>query len=86
MKEQLQASHQVNTNVVRKLSRLIWFAVWGVLDTALCDQVYQWFATGGWFSPGTLVSSTNKTDCHDIAKILLKGVLNNMTPDPIWQY
>jgi hypothetical protein len=26
-------------------------------------------AAGQWFSPGTLVSSTNKTDCHDIAKI-----------------
>ena len=25
-----------------------------------------------WFSPGTLVSSTNKTDCHDITEILLK--------------
>jgi hypothetical protein len=25
-----------------------------------------------WFSPGTLVSSTNKTDRHDIAEILLK--------------
>ena len=26
---------------------------------------------GRWFSPGTLVSSTNKTDRHDIAEILL---------------
>ena len=31
-----------------------------------------------WFSPGTLVSSTNKTDCHDIAEILLKVVLNTI--------
>ena len=30
-------------------------------------------ATGRWFSP---VSSTNKTDCHDITEILLKVVLN----------
>jgi hypothetical protein len=28
---------------------------------------------------GTLVSSTNKTDCHDITEILLKVVLNTMT-------
>jgi hypothetical protein len=28
-----------------------------------------------WFSPGPPVSSTNKTDCHDIAEILLKVVL-----------
>jgi len=32
----------------------------------LCDKGCQWFATGWWFSPGSLVSSTNKTDCHDI--------------------
>ena len=30
--------------------------------TTLCDEVCQWLATGQWFSPGTLVSSTNKTD------------------------
>ena len=28
--------------------------------------------TGRWFSPGTPVFSTNKTDHHDIAEILLK--------------
>ena len=32
----------------------------GVLDTTLCDKVCQWLATGHWFSPGTLVSSTIK--------------------------
>ena len=32
----------------------------------LCDKV------GQWFSPGIPVSSTNKTDHHDIAEILLK--------------
>ena len=35
---------------------------WGVLDTAICDKVCQWLAAGWWFSPGTLVSSTNKTE------------------------
>ena len=29
-------------------------------------KVCQWFATGRWFSQGPLVSSTNKTDRHDI--------------------
>jgi hypothetical protein len=43
----------------------------GVLDTTLFDQVCQLFVTGRWFSPGTPVSSTNKTDCHDITEILL---------------
>ena len=47
----------------------------GVLDTTLYDKVCQWLAVGRWFSPGTLVSSTNKTDCHDIAEILLKVAL-----------
>ena len=32
----------------------------------LCDKVCQWLATGWWFSPCTPVSSTNKTDRHDI--------------------
>ena len=40
--------------------------------TTLCDKVCQSLATGRWFSPGTPVSSTNKSDCHDIAVILLK--------------
>jgi hypothetical protein len=47
-----------------------------VLDTALCDIVYQLLATGRMFSSGTLVSSTNKTDRHDITRILLKVALN----------
>ena len=38
----------------------------GVLDTAMCDKICQLLATGRWFSPGTSVSSTNKTDRHDI--------------------
>jgi hypothetical protein len=33
-------------------------------------------AAGQWFSPGTLVSSTNKIDHHDIAELLLKVALN----------
>ena len=51
----------------------------GVHDTTLCDKVCQWLATGRWFSPGTLVSSTNKTDRHDITEMLLKVVLNTIT-------
>ena len=51
----------------------------GVLDTPLCDQVCQRLAAGWWFSPGTLVSSTNKTDRHDITEILLKVAINTIT-------
>jgi hypothetical protein len=46
--------------------------------TALCDKICQGFATGRWFSPGPPVSSTNKTDCHDITEILLKVALNTI--------
>ena len=46
--------------------------------TTLCDKVYQWLATGQWFSPGPPVSSTNKTDHYDITEILLKLALNTI--------
>ena len=41
-------------------------------------KVCQCFAAGQWFSPGTPVSSTNKTDPLDITEILLKVVLNTI--------
>jgi hypothetical protein len=44
----------------------------GVLDTTLCDKICQCLATGRWFSLCTPVSSTNKTNHHDITEILLK--------------
>ena len=48
-------------------------------------KVCQLLAAGRWFSPGTPVSSINKTDCHYITKILLKVALNtiNQTNQPI---
>jgi hypothetical protein len=49
------------------------------MATILCDYVYQWRAAGRWYSPGTPVSSTNKTDFHDIAEILLNVPLNTIT-------
>jgi hypothetical protein len=51
----------------------------GVLGTSLCDQFCHLLAAGWWFSPSTLVSSTNKTDGHDITEILLKVALNTIT-------
>jgi hypothetical protein len=50
-----------------------------VLDATLCDKSCQWLVLGQWFSPATPFSSTNKTDRHDIAEILLKVVLNTIT-------
>jgi hypothetical protein len=64
----------------------------------LCDKVCQWLASGRWFSPGPPVSSTNKTDRHDITEILLKVALNtikqtnkpilyhNMLTLPLWSW
>jgi len=42
-----------------------------------CDKV--WLTAGRWFYPGTAVSSTNKTDCHDITEILLKVALKTIS-------
>jgi hypothetical protein len=73
------AGNQINlaNNGFYYSRRLSWARSWqGVLDTTLCDKVC---VTGQWFSPGTPVSYTNKTDCHDITEILLKVVLNTIT-------
>jgi hypothetical protein len=40
-------------------------------------------AAGRRISPGTSVSSTNKTDHHDISEILLKVTLNTITQNPL---
>jgi hypothetical protein len=42
----------------------------GVLDTTFCDKVCKQLAALQWFSLGTPVSSTNKTDFHTITEIL----------------
>jgi len=57
-----------------------------MIDAFLCTcgpnlQVCQWLATGRWFSPGTPIFSTNKTDRHDISEILLKVALNTIKPN-----
>jgi hypothetical protein len=53
-----------------------------VLDTTLSGKVCQGLAAGQGFTLGTPVSSTNKTDCHDIVEILLKVALNTTEPTP----
>jgi hypothetical protein len=49
------------------------------IQVTLCDKVCRKLTTVWWFSPGTLVSSTNKTDRQDITEILLKVALNTKT-------
>jgi hypothetical protein len=39
-----------------------------------------------WFSAGTPVSSTNETDSHDIAEILLKVALNTINKQQIHSF
>ena len=55
------------------ISRCTRYNIW-----TLCDKVCQWLAAGLWFSPGTTVSSTNKTDRHDITEIMLKVALSTI--------
>ena len=43
-----------------------------------CTTYVIMFVSDLWFSLGSLVSSTNKTDRHDITEILLKVVLNTI--------
>ena len=60
----------------------------GVFDTTLCDKVWQWLATGRWFSPGTPGFSTNKIYRDDITELLLKVALNStsLTLNPVDHY
>ena len=54
-----------------------------IIRTVVVKLVSDLRQIGG-FSPGTPVSSTNKTDRHDIAEIVLKVVLNtNSNPETV---
>ena len=65
---------------ISPLKLWIWISLRrGVLDKTLCDKISRWLATDPWFSLGIPVSSTNTTDNHDIAEILLKVALNTIT-------
>ena len=47
--------------------------------TRTFESIFSYAYVTGWqFSLGTPVSSTNKTECHDITKILLKVALNSI--------
>ena len=49
------------------------------VDTISCEKFVSGLRKSRWFSPGTSVSSSNKTGRHDIAEILLKEALNTIT-------
>ena len=42
-------------------------------------KFFQCLAASQWFCRGTLVSSTNKADRHDITEILLEMALSTIT-------
>ena len=58
------------------------FASQCVLDTSVCDKDCQWLVVSQWFFLGILVSSTSKTDHHDITDILLNVVFTTVTLYP----
>ena len=57
----------------------------GVLDTELCGKVNVFVNNSGQVggSPCTPVSSTNKTNPHEITEIVLKVAINIITPNSI---
>jgi hypothetical protein len=55
-----------------------------LLSTIRPTSLVGWLVAGQWFSLGNLVSSTNKTGCHDITEILLKVLLNTIILTPIY--
>ena len=55
----------------------------GVLDTALCDQVFQWLATGRWYSLGTIIPSANKTDSQDKNRNIVESGVKHHNPNPV---
>jgi hypothetical protein len=60
-------NHHYKISFMARCTRynIMWWSLWGT-----CDRSVVFI--------GTLVSSTNKTDCHDITEILLKVVLNTI--------
>jgi hypothetical protein len=49
-----------------------------VIHSRFADWSIHLLQSTSWFSLGTPVSSTNKTDRHDITEILLKVALNTI--------
>ena len=81
-------NRQYNTSIYYFLRLIYWLTdrtsmLWVLISnrmrcTTLCDKVCQWLATSRWFSPGPPVSSTKKSDRHDITEILLEVALNTI--------
>jgi len=55
-----------------------------MLQCVLLVEETGGFVTCRWLSPGPQVSSTNKTERHDITEILLKVALNSINHKPTY--
>ena len=74
---------QNHFDLLPKEPNQIWYKVHVISSSEKqCNKVCQWLAKCRWLSPGTPVSSTNKTDRRDIVEILLKVALNTITNNP----
>ena len=62
--------------VVFRIDRFSLILVKLTRNFIIYSSVNRGFRFIRWFSPGTLISSANKNDRYDIAKILLKVALN----------
>jgi hypothetical protein len=83
--------HFLNNVIINKTKVLLPQAYVTLADYYLAFQSFDFVRTWwrlfqvyklrmlNWFSPGTSVSFTNKTDRHDITEILLKVALNTIT-------
>jgi hypothetical protein len=49
--------------------------------STLCDKSLSVACSRSWFSLGTPISSTSKTDSHDITEMWLKMALNTLIGD-----
>ena len=85
LKECSKLFHYILNGLISKLQENVLISQMHCCDNfflnlnSLCDKVCQWLVAGQWFSLGSPVSSTTKTDGHDITEILLKVALNTLT-------
>ena len=72
-----------NTSIL--ILKIVWSFRFGreVLNTTFCDKLCLWLVTGRWFSRGTPVSSTYKTDRYD--NIVQSGVKHHNHNHLIWK-
>jgi hypothetical protein len=72
--------------VIFSLTTSVWIYCESIF--ILCDKDCQWLMTCRLFSTVTPISSTNKTDSHDITEIMLQMALNTiaLTIAHLWRH